>query len=135
MIFYIILCLLPVVLFFLLHPDRVSGFYIFIVSALAFLIFSFTTADYERRIRKNRHIKKRLQKPMEKNQTDSVENQLKKITKALRKKINKNIHKSLFKLKGYFFMFNVIHGSIIHHRCHWYICGSLSLHSCPRSFR
>lgn len=76
MIFYIILCLLSVVLFFLLHPDRVSGFYIFIVSALAFLIFSFTTADYERRIRKNRHIKFFLQKPVEKNQTDSVENQL-----------------------------------------------------------
>ena len=105
MIFYIILCLLPVVLFFLLHPDRVSAFYIYITSALAFLIFSYTAADFERRIRKNRHIKKHLKKEMagkEQTDSDSIEVILKSITDKLRKK---SIHKSLCKLKGYFFVF------------------------------
>ena len=107
MIYYIILSILPVVLFFILHPDRTSAFYIFIISAVSFLIYAFTAADFERRVRKERHINKQMEKKFAKsdeNDTDSADT-LQKELEQLREVIHEDICKSLFWFKGHFFFF------------------------------
>ena len=57
---YVVLSIVPLTLLFLLHRIHMTAFYVYILAAFLFIIFSVTEGNYERRIRKKHAIDNKL---------------------------------------------------------------------------
>ena len=105
---YVIFSIIPVVLFFVLHPVRVIALYTYIVSAVAFLILTFTEGDFERRIHKKReNFSEWKKKESELDQVDSPLSQieLEKLKKKWKKARQTQVCKAVFWLKEHYFVY------------------------------